>query len=96
MNGRQAAGNANAVRPTAAMGRNGTGDEAVRTSRPPPRRPVGDGMVPKTGVEPIRGVSPTRPSTWRVCQFRHFGNHCILRNIIHAHLLLCKKNQEGG
>lgn len=31
--------------------------------------------VPKTGLEPARGVIPTRPSTWRVCQFRHFGIH---------------------
>ena len=31
-----------------------------------PIRPVGS-----TGFEPARDLTPTRPSTWRVCQFRH-------------------------
>ncbi len=29
--------------------------------------------MPRRGLEPPRGVIPTRPSTWRVCQFRHLG-----------------------
>ena len=31
-------------------------------------------IVPGTGVEPARGINLTRPSTWRVCQFRHPGS----------------------
>ena len=30
-------------------------------------------MVPRAGVEPARRFLSTRPSTWRVCQFRHLG-----------------------
>src|SRR5262249_46525398 len=29
--------------------------------------------VPETGIEPALPVMGTRPSTWRVCQFRHSG-----------------------
>ena len=29
--------------------------------------------LPGTGFEPAWGINPTRPSTWRVCQFRHPG-----------------------
>ena len=29
--------------------------------------------VPETGLEPALPVKGTRPSTWRVCQFRHSG-----------------------
>ena len=28
-------------------------------------------LVRKRGLEPPRAIRPTRPSTWRVCQFRH-------------------------
>src|SRR3954453_7426894 len=30
-------------------------------------------QVPETGLEPALPVKGTRPSTWRVCQFRHSG-----------------------
>src|SRR5262245_52143872 len=29
--------------------------------------------VPETGLEPALPLKATRPSTWRVCQFRHSG-----------------------
>src|SRR5947209_4092051 len=29
--------------------------------------------LPETGLEPALPVKATRPSTWRVCQFRHSG-----------------------
>ena len=31
----------------------------------------GELQVRERGFEPPRGIIPTRPSTWRVCQFRH-------------------------
>jgi hypothetical protein len=31
-------------------------------------------LVPETGLEPALPVKATRPSTWRVCQFRHSGS----------------------
>jgi hypothetical protein len=34
--------------------------------------------MPRTGVEPARGINPTRPSTWRVCLFRHLGNEQLI------------------
>src|SRR5262249_55438789 len=36
------------------------------------RKPL-KGKVPETGLEPALPVKATRPSTWRVCQFRHSG-----------------------
>ena len=33
--------------------------------------PTAEKEVRKRGLEPPRGLYPTRPSTWRVCQFRH-------------------------
>ena len=30
-------------------------------------------FVPRTGIEPARPKTVTRPSTWRVYQFRHLG-----------------------
>src|SRR6516225_8424850 len=46
--------------------------------RAPAHRPEHDPLlrtlaVPETGVEPALPVKATRPSTWRVCQFRHSG-----------------------
>src|SRR5579859_6033377 len=37
--------------------------------------------LPETGLEPALPVKATRPSTWRVCQFRHSGSasHLNLR-----------------
>ena len=35
-------------------------------------------IMPETGLEPALLVKATRPSTWRVCQFRHSGS-CVIR-----------------
>ena len=42
--------------------------ETARTSKVSPCVALSMGS---TGFEPARDLTPTRPSTWRVCQFRH-------------------------
>jgi hypothetical protein len=37
-------------------------------------RPLG---LPETGLEPALPIKATRPSTWRVCQFRHSGAEAL-------------------
>ncbi len=39
--------------------------------------------VGSTGFEPARGITLTRPSTWRVCQFRHEPGSAVLMSLCH-------------
>ena len=44
-----------------------------RTGIPACRQAGNQHFVPRTGIEPARPKTVTRPSTWRVYQFRHLG-----------------------